>query len=182
MIRNIEQEILEIVADNQDDNLACTEKLLSFIGKLDISNNLLEFHKAFKQVANEEPTQIDNETLELRLALIQEELDELKEAYYKADLIAQLDAYVDLIYVLFGSIVASGMQKIVIEAFLEVHRNNMSKLLEQDEAIEFSMNNENTELYVEESGIKDMYVIKKSNGKVTKPKSYKPVDLSKFIC
>jgi predicted HAD superfamily Cof-like phosphohydrolase len=66
----------------------------------------------------------------LRLQLIQEELSELAEAMAKGDLVACLDALVDLRYVLDGTTLALGLQHHFLPGLEEVHRSNMSKLVD----------------------------------------------------
>lgn len=72
--------------------------------------------------------QCSGDTRLLRLQLLQEELAELAEAIYQEDLVACLDALCDLQYVLDGTILSLGMQDIFWEAFVEVHKSNMTKL------------------------------------------------------
>lgn len=66
----------------------------------------------------------------LRLQLIQEELSELAEAMARRDLVACLDALVDLRYVLDGTTLALGLQHHFADGVAEVHRSNMSKLVD----------------------------------------------------
>jgi predicted HAD superfamily Cof-like phosphohydrolase len=94
-----------------------------------------EFHETYGlPVANEQTTGND-QTKELRINLLQEELDELKEALDNDDLIETLDALIDLQYVLDGAFLSFGMQDVKTEAFNEVHRSNMSKLGEDGKPI-----------------------------------------------
>jgi hypothetical protein len=60
---------------------------------------------------------------DLRMALIQEEFDELKEA--KGDPIESADALADLAYVIFGAAVDWGVP--LPDMLSEVHRSNMTK-------------------------------------------------------
>ena len=69
----------------------------------------------------------DIDASELRVALLQEELDELKEAIAKNDLIEVADALADLQYVLSGTVHEFGMGSRFASLFDEVHRSNMSK-------------------------------------------------------
>jgi predicted HAD superfamily Cof-like phosphohydrolase len=87
-----------------------------------------DFHKAFEQDA---PNTIDitNPALnELRVNLIQEELNELKEALDTNDVVEVLDALTDLQYVLDGAYISFGLGAYKEVAFEEVHSSNMSKL------------------------------------------------------
>jgi len=68
----------------------------------------------------------DATTTHLRVDLIEEELNELKEAIANEDLIEVADALADLLYVVYG---AGGAFGINLDAcFQEVHSSNMSKL------------------------------------------------------
>ncbi len=59
--------------------------------------------------------------------LIEEELDEMDEA--GTDRTAQLDAGIDVLYFAYGNLLRQGFSTDQIDqAFLEVHRSNMSKL------------------------------------------------------
>lgn len=64
----------------------------------------------------------------LRLALLTEELVELSEASIERDSVGALDALCDLQYVLDGTVLAYGMDRVADEAFRRVHASNMSKL------------------------------------------------------
>jgi predicted HAD superfamily Cof-like phosphohydrolase len=66
--------------------------------------------------------------LELRLKLLQEELDEYRQAAEAGNLVAIADALTDILYVLFGTYVSHGLQDLATELFVEVQRSNMSKL------------------------------------------------------
>lgn len=76
-----------------------------------------EFHDALNE---------DNE--KRRKASFRFMLEELVEFYDATTNVERLDALIDLQYFLDGTLIAYGMHKIKDEAFLEVHRSNMSKL------------------------------------------------------
>ena len=94
----------------------------------DVSNFELvgDFMEAFGQKVELEPTWPDFNTRELRLELIQEELDELSDAIADRDMIQIADALTDLLYVVYGAGHAFGID--LDECFQEVHSSNMSKL------------------------------------------------------
>ena len=69
----------------------------------------------------------------LRISLIQEELDELKEAMTKNDLLEVADALTDLLYVTYGAGHAFGID--LDKCFNEVQNSNMSKLGEDGKPI-----------------------------------------------
>ena len=91
------------------------------------------FMEAFGQRVEMEPTWPDFNTRELRLELIQEELDELSDAVADRDMIQIADALTDLLYVVYGAGHAFGLD--LDECFEEVHRSNMSKLGENGRPI-----------------------------------------------
>jgi NTP pyrophosphatase (non-canonical NTP hydrolase) len=68
----------------------------------------------------------DNETIALRLELIQEELNELREAIGNADIVEVADALTDILYVTYGAGHAFGID--LDKCFQEVQESNMSKL------------------------------------------------------
>ena len=91
----------------------------------------------------------------LRYSLIQEELDELKQAIDNKDLLEVADALTDILYVTYGAGHAFGID--LDKCFQEVQNSNMSKL-----------GNDSKPIY-------------NDAGKVMKgPNFYKP-DLSKFL-
>ena len=92
------------------------------------TNNLKvkKFMEAFGQEIKDTPQFPDNDTIALRLELIQEELNELREAIGNADIVEVADALTDILYVTYGAGHAVGID---LEAcFREVHHSNMSKL------------------------------------------------------
>jgi predicted HAD superfamily Cof-like phosphohydrolase len=87
---------------------------------------VLEFHKAFGITYNDTPTLPELSVTDLRLELIEEELDELVEAIGDGDLVAIADALADMKYVIDGAACAFGID---LEPIMEeVHRSNMSKV------------------------------------------------------
>jgi predicted HAD superfamily Cof-like phosphohydrolase len=84
------------------------------------------FHRAFDIVANQVPTVVEERTRELRIRLIQEEFDELKEALASDDLSSIAKEMADLLYVVYGTAVSYGID--MDPVFREVHRSNMSKV------------------------------------------------------
>lgn len=85
-----------------------------------------EFHEAFGHPAPPTAKLLSTFRSDLRIDLIQEELDEYKEAVFNKDIVAIADALADLDYVVNGAAVEHGIVLPVITA--EVHRSNMTKL------------------------------------------------------
>jgi predicted HAD superfamily Cof-like phosphohydrolase len=84
------------------------------------------FHRMFDIVVNPVPTVADGSTRRLRIQLIQEEFDELKEALAAEDLSSIAKEMADLLYVVYGTAVSYGID--MDPVFREVHRSNMSKV------------------------------------------------------
>ena len=82
----------------------------------------------FRELVKDKPDWPDAETMELRIDLIEEELEELKDAILSADgtLIDVADALTDLLYVVYGAGHSFGIN--LDKCFEEVHNSNMSKL------------------------------------------------------
>ena len=118
-------------------------------------NKVGEFMKTFGQEVKNKPSFSTDKINQLRVSLIQEELDELKEAMSNNDLLEVADALTDLLYVTYGAGHAFGIN--LDKCFEEVHRSNMSKLSADGKPIynEF--------------------------GKVMKGPNYSPPDLKKII-
>ena len=117
-----------------------------------------EFHETYGLPVENEQTTGNEQTKQLRINLLQEELDELKEALENNDFVETLDALIDLQYVLDGAFLSFGMQNVKEAAFNEVHRSNMSKLDEDGKPIR-----------------------REGDGKVMKGPNYFKPDMSQFI-
>ena len=103
---------------------------------IDKINKVKEFHEVFKLDYNEAPTaDVSDRIVELRHRLMQEENDEYLEACQNKDLTLIADALGDKMYILFGTIIAHGLQHKIEEVFDEIHRSNMSKLDENGQPI-----------------------------------------------
>lgn len=87
-----------------------------------------EFHEAFGVPNKNAPDLSDPKINELRINLIAEELEELKEAIAAGDIVETLDALTDIQYVLDGTYLSLGLHSLKDIAFAEVQASNMSKL------------------------------------------------------
>ena len=92
-----------------------------------------DFMEAFGQSVQVDPTWPDFNTRELRIELIQEELEELSDAVADRDMVQIADALTDLLYVVYGAGHSFGID--LDECFQEVHASNMSKLGEDGRPI-----------------------------------------------
>ncbi len=84
------------------------------------------FHRLFEIVGHDVPTDLDERTKALRVRLIHEEFEELKEAMAQGDLTAVAKEMADLLYVVYGTAVSYGIE--MRPVFQEVHRSNMTKV------------------------------------------------------
>lgn len=84
-----------------------------------------EFHERFGVTANDRPTWCGNDVHRLRVALIEEELAEFRNAGEAQDPVEIADALADLLYVVYGAGVTYGID--LEPVFREIHRSNMSK-------------------------------------------------------
>lgn len=92
-------------------------------------DKLREFHRTFGAWLEDEPTvDVPDEVIELRFALIHEELEEYRDAAGRRDLVGVADALTDLLYVVLGTYVSHGLHVHAEPLFDEVHDSNMSKL------------------------------------------------------
>lgn len=85
-----------------------------------------EFHRLFGIAIGTVPAVPDEATRSLRMNLIQEEFDELQQALAHEDVIAIAKELADLLYVVYGTAVSSGID--LEPVFQEVHRSNLSKV------------------------------------------------------
>tara|TARA_B100001559_G_C16343648_1_gene549250 strand:- start:78 stop:449 length:372 start_codon:yes stop_codon:yes gene_type:complete len=114
-----------------------------------------KFMETFGQIVETKPQFPDDKTMQLRFELIQEELNELKEAMETKNLKEIADALTDILYVTYGAGYAYGIN--LDKCFKEVQRANMSKL-----------GNDGKPIY-------------NDKGKVMKGPNYTKPDLSKFV-
>jgi predicted HAD superfamily Cof-like phosphohydrolase len=84
------------------------------------------FMETFGQRVRTKPQFPDQKTMQLRLDLIKEELNELEDAMNKKDLKEIADSLTDILYVAYGAGYAYGIN--LDKCFKEVQRANMSKL------------------------------------------------------
>lgn len=83
-----------------------------------------EFHETFDLGAPAGPAP-DQFPGELRIRLIEEELEEFRQAVADGDIVEMVDALCDLLYVTYGAGVSLGVD--LEPFFAEVHRSNMTK-------------------------------------------------------
>jgi predicted HAD superfamily Cof-like phosphohydrolase len=114
-----------------------------------------DFMEAFGQEVLYVPTMPDFNLAALRLDLIEEEVQELRDGLGRSSLLEVADALTDILYVVYGAGHAFGID--LDDCFHEVHRSNMTKL-----------GDDGRPLYRED-------------GKVMKGPNYEEPDLDQFI-
>ena len=141
-------------------------------------HQVAEFHDTFKCPVNGAPVIPSRERCELRVNLIQEEVDELKKAIEENDLVEVADALADIQYVLSGTVLEFGLGGSFGELFNEVHRSNMSKACttqeEADATIAHYLAKDGTVAYAEAVGGK-FNVYRTNDKKTLKSVKYSPV-------
>ena len=89
-------------------------------------NDVKNFMKTYGKEIKNKSEFPDEKITKLRIDLIQEELDELKEGIKNRDIIEVADALTDILYVTYGAGHSFGID--LDKCFEEVQRSNMSKL------------------------------------------------------
>lgn len=151
--------------------------------KIDSLNQVAEFHKTFNAPILDTPQIPSAERSQLRVDLLQEELDELKKAIADNNIVEVADALCDLQYVLSGAVLEFGLGKKFVELFNEVQRSNMSKACSTQEEAEQTIafyKDKGVEAYSEISGEK-INVHRVADDKVLKSVNYSPADLKTII-
>lgn len=113
-----------------------------------------EFMRTGGQHVSTMLTILKDKDAQLRLDLLEEELDELAEAMVDRDIVEIADALTDILYVVYGTGHAYGID--LDACFAEVHRSNMSKF---------------------ENGLP----LKREDGKILKGKDYSPPNLERVL-
>jgi predicted HAD superfamily Cof-like phosphohydrolase len=151
---------------------------MSYISKVS------DFHKTFDAPILEIPQIPSEERCQLRVSLLQEELNELKQAIDEGNLVEISDALCDIQYVLSGAILEFGMGEVFDELFEEVQRSNMSKacssIQEAIETISHYKQKDGTESTYKQVGDK-WVVYRLSDNKVLKSVNYSPANLKNYF-
>ncbi len=142
------------------------------------------FHRTFKHPVVSRPAIPAADRCNLRVNLLQEELNELKAAIEDGDMIEIADALCDLQYVLSGAILEFGLGEYFSDLFEEVQRSNMSKacntLAEAEETVRYFEKRDGTECYIrEENGLYLVY--RKHDHKTLKSINYSPARLDNIL-
>ena len=90
-------------------------------------NSVAAFHRLFRCPVVMKPANPSADRCQLRVSLLEEEVQELADAIKDNDLVEVADALADIQYVLSGAVLEFGMGSIFQTLFDEVQRSNMSK-------------------------------------------------------
>lgn len=147
-------------------------------------NDVAKFHDTFGAPVLDVPTIPSKDRCELRVALIQEELNELQEAIDDNDMVEVADALADIQYVLSGAILEFGLADKFKEIFDEVQRSNMSKTCKSIEEAEITQlhykETKGVESRIEEKN-GEFLVYRIPDDKVLKSVAYSPADLKSIV-
>lgn len=158
---------------------------MSIILSASYLQQVAEFHKLFGAPVLSNPAIPPDDRQKLRESLIAEELKELTEAFEENDLVATLDAFCDLQYVLSGAILECGLQQVFDDGFWAVHQSNMTKACKTLEEAEQTVQHycdKGVETYHQYNEEFKVYVVyRKADNKVLKSINYKPVQLEGFL-
>jgi predicted HAD superfamily Cof-like phosphohydrolase len=143
-----------------------------------------QFHTTFKHPILETPTIPDSKRCDLRVSLIAEELDELREAISDKNMVEIADALCDIQYVLSGAILEFGLAHKFKALFEEVQRSNMSKACTSEEeaiaTVNYCKEKKREECYYKQEG--DLYLVyRKEDNKTIKSINYSPADLKGIL-
>lgn len=142
------------------------------------------FHELFDLPVLKAPQLPAAQRCRLRTNLLQEELDELKQALAEGDLVGVADALADLQYVLSGAVLEFGLGEKFKALFDEVQRSNMSKAAKTRAEAEATVSHYSAVRDTEAEVIpRDSHflIYRKSDGKVLKSINYTPADLKPIL-
>lgn len=167
-------------------NNKCNAIIGDVYGNTEVFNSIAGVLSKAKEATSEQ----FKEMLLFQCKLIQEELDETIKAVEDNDLIEQVDGAADILVTASGLVQLLQTKVRAEEAALEVSQNNLTKFLSvrnpnvQDIALQTrdKYSSQNIQVIMEQNQEYAAVVFKnKATGKVLKPSSYKPVDLSSFV-
>jgi predicted HAD superfamily Cof-like phosphohydrolase len=152
--------------------------------KIDSLNQVALFHSTFNAPVLELPQIPSEQRCELRVSLLQEELNELVEGIKNQDITEIADALCDLQYVLSGAVLEFGLGDKFVELFNEVQRSNMSKacstMAEAEATVKHYLAKDGTESEIVPKN-NQFLVFRKSDNKVLKSVNYSEAQLEKII-
>ena len=147
-------------------------------------SDVARFHETFNLPIEEKPIIPSEKRCELRVSLLQEELNELKEAIEDEDIVEVADALADIQYVLSGAILEFGLADKFADLFAEVQRSNMSKTCktyqEAQDTQQYYLDKKGVTSHIEEKN-GEYLVYRDGDKKVLKSVKYSPADLKSIV-
>lgn len=152
--------------------------------KIDSLNQVADFHRTFNAPVLDTPQIPSEQRCQLRVSLLQEELNELSQAIKDNDLVEIADALCDIQYVLSGAVLEFGLGDKFVELFNEVQRSNMSKACSTEEEAQRTLDHykqkDGTEGYYKQVGDK-WVTYRNGDDKVLKSISYSPANINSML-
>ena len=149
----------------------------------DLLNAVAEFHRTFHAPVLDAPQIPSDARCGLRISLLAEELDELREAISGENMVEIADALCDLQYVLSGAVLEFGLGQKFNALFNEVQRSNMSKAcltVTEAEATVAQYTAKGVACHFVESDGKYL-VYRDADHKTLKSINYSPADLTSIL-
>jgi predicted HAD superfamily Cof-like phosphohydrolase len=147
-------------------------------------NQVADFHRTFNAPILDTPQIPSEQRCQLRVSLLQEELNELSQAIKDNDLVEIADALCDIQYVLSGAVLEFGLGEKFVELFNEVQRSNMSKACSTEEeaqkTLEHYKQKDGTEGYYKQVGDK-WVTYRNGDDKVLKSVGYSPANIKSML-
>jgi len=152
--------------------------------KINSLNQVAEFHRTFNAPIIETPKIPSEQRCQLRVSLLQEELNELSQAIKENNLVEIADALCDIQYVLSGAVLEFGLGEKFVELFNEVQRSNMSKACSTEEEAQMTLEHykqkDSTEGYYKQVGEK-WVTYRNGDDKVLKSVGYSPANIKGML-
>jgi predicted HAD superfamily Cof-like phosphohydrolase len=147
-------------------------------------NQVADFHRTFNAPILDTPQIPSEQRCQLRVSLLQEELNELSQAIKDKDLVEIADALCDIQYVLSGAVLEFGLGDKFVDLFNEVQRSNMSKACSTEEeaqrTLEHYKQKDGTEGYYKQVGDK-WVTYRNGDDKVLKSVGYSPANIKSML-
>ncbi len=147
-------------------------------------NDVAKFHDTFDLPILDKPMIPDSKRCELRVSLLQEELNELKQAIDDNDIVEIADALCDLQYVLSGAVLEFGLADKFKDLFDEVQRSNMSKtcksICEAEATQKHYADTKDTASFIVSKG-EEYLVYREGDKKVLKSINYSAADIKSIL-
>ena len=147
-------------------------------------NQVADFHRTFNAPILDTPQIPSEQRCQLRVALLQEELDELAQAIKDNDLVEIADALCDIQYVLSGAVLEFGLGDKFVDLFNEVQRSNMSKACSTEQEAQMTLEHykqkDGTEGYYKQVGDK-WVTYRNGDDKVLKSVGYSPANIKGML-